>query len=346
MQRHWNRPPAALAALLALSAPAAAQDAATFYKGRTVDIIVSSPPGGGYDAYSRIIARHMAKHMPEGVSLVVKNMAGAGGRTATTWLADVAPRDGTIILGNQPGNLVEQILGDAKAIRYDPLKFQYIGSAEAFTALCIVRNDAPVKTFAELMQKEAIFGGDQATSVVNDHTLMYKNLVGAKIKMITGYQGTSGLTLALTRGEIQGFCGYAWSSLFARSADLIEKGTARIIVQLGMTPHAAATKAGIPTTWDFMKADGIDRQAVELIATIQDFGRPFLVHGAVPADRVALLRAAFDATMKDKAYDDEIKKAKLDNSPITGQEVEKRLRKVLEAPKEVQARARWGILTE
>ena len=134
---------------------AAAQEPATFYKGRNVDIVVASPAGGGFDAYARIIARHIVKYLPGPPNFVIKNMPGAGGRQATAFLADVAPRDGTVILANQPGALVEQILGDPKQILYDPLKFQYIGSAEGFTSLCLLRNDGPVKSFAELQEKEA-----------------------------------------------------------------------------------------------------------------------------------------------------------------------------------------------
>ncbi len=333
---------AALTAAAALSAPAAAQDPATFYKGRTLDILVASPPGGGFDAYARIIARHMVKYMPGPPNFVIKNMPGAGGRNATTFLADVAARDGTVMLANQPGALVEQILGDPKQIFYEPLKFHYIGSAEAFTSLCLMHTDSAVKSYAELHEKEAVFGGDQIGSTTHDHTVMFAKLSKAKIKMISGYKGTSDLVLALQRKEIDGFCGYAWSSLFARSPDLINKGTARIINQLGLAPHAAATKAGVPMALDFVK-DPADRKAMELFATVQEFGRPYLVNAAVPADRVAALRKAFDATMADKAYIEEIEKARLDVSPRTGQQVYELLRKVIEAPKQVQERARWAI---
>lgn len=332
-----------LAAAL-IAAPAAAQDAATFYKGRNLDIIVASPPGGGFDAYARIIARHMPKYMAGPPNFVIRNMPGAGARNATTYLADVAARDGSVMLANQPGALVEPILGDPKQVLYKPLEFQYIGSAEAFTSLCLMRTDSPVKSFAELHEKEAIFGGDQIGSTTHDHTLMFKNLSKAKIKMITGYKGTSDLVLAIQRKEIEGFCGYAWSSLFARSPDLVNKGITRMINQIALTPHPEAAKAGVPMALDFVK-DPLDRKAMELIATVQEFGRPYLVHAAVPADRVAALRSAFDATMKDKDYIEEVEKAKLDVSPRTGAQVHELLRKVLEAPKDVQARARWSIST-
>ena len=328
-----------------VSTGAAAQDAATFYKGRNIDVLVASPPGGGFDAYARIITRHMVRHMAGPPNFVIRNMPGAGARNATTYMSDVGARDGTVLLATQPGALVEPILGDPKTIAYKPLDFQYIGSAEAFTSLCLMRTDSPVKTYAELHEKEVIFGGDQIGSTTHDHTVMFRKLSGAKMKMITGYKGTSDLVLAIQRNEVQGFCGYAWSSLFARSPDLVNLGTTRIINQLAVSPHAGADKAGIPNALGFVK-DPLNKKAMELIATVQEFGRPYLVHGAVPADRVAALRAAFDATMKDKDYIDEIIKARLDVSPRTGAQVRELLRGVLEAPKEVQQRARWSITSD
>lgn len=326
----------------AFAAPAAAQDPAAFYKGRTVDVIVASPPGGGFDAYARFIVRHMVKYMPGPPNFVVKNMPGAGGKNAATFMADVGARDGTVILAAQPGALVEPILGDPKTITYKPLEFHYIGSAEAFTSLCLMHTDSAVKSYAELHEKEAVFGGDQIGSTTHDHTVMFRKLSNARIKMVAGYKGTQDLVLALQRKEIEGFCGYAWSSLFARTPDLVNKGTARIVNQLALSPHAAADKAGVPNALTFVK-DPLDRRAMELIATVQEFGRPYLVQGAVPADRVAALRKAFDATMADKEYIEEVEKARLDVSPRTGQQVHDLLRRVLEAPKDVQDRARWSI---
>lgn len=327
---------------IAAGARANAQDAAAFYKGRNLDIVVASGPGGGYDAYARVIARHMPKYMPGGPNLVIRNMPGAGGKNAAAYLADVAPRDGTAMLAAQPGALVEQILGDPKTISYKPLEFQYIGSAESFTTVCVMRSDSEVKSYAELHQKEAVFGGDQIGATTHDHTVMFTKLSNAKIKMVTGYKGTTDLVLAVERKEIDGFCGYAWSSLFARSPDLINKGVARIINQFSMTPHPAATKAGVPSAFDFVK-DPLNKKAMELIATVQEFGRPYMVHGAVPKARVEFLRAAYDATMKDPDYIAEIQRSGLDASPLTGEQVLEKLRRVLEAPKEVQDKARWSI---
>ena len=336
---------AALASLAVTMGTAVAQDAASFYRGRNIDVIVASPPGGGFDAYARIVSKHIVKYMAGPPNFVVRNMPGAGARNATTYMADVAARDGTVLLATQPGALVEPILGDPKQIAYKPLEFQYIGSAEAFTSLCLMHTDSQVKTYAELHEKEAIFGGDQIGSTTHDHTVMFRKLSNAKIKMITGYKGTQDLVLALQRKEVEGFCGYAWSSLFSRTPDLITKGTARIVNQLALTPHPAADKAGVPNALNFVK-DPLNKKAMELVATVQEFGRPFLVHGAVPADRVAAIRTAFDATMKDKDYIDEVEKARLEVSPRTGAEVRELLRRVLEAPKDVQERARWSITSD
>ena len=331
----------AIAATMLTGLAAQAQDAATFYKGRNVDIIVASPAGGGFDAYARIIARHMPKYL-SGANFVVKNMPGAGAKQAAAFMADVAARDGSVILAAQPGSLVEPILGDAKAVTYKPLSFQYIGSAEAFTSLCLMRTDSPVKSYAELHEKEAVFGGDQIGSTTHDHSVMFSKLSGAKMKMVTGYKGTTDLVLALERKEIEGFCGYAWSSLFSRSPQLVTSGRAHIVNQLALTPHPEATKAGVPNALDFVK-DPLNKKAMELVATVQEFGRPYAVHGAVPKDRVEALRKAFDATMADPEYQAEVKKASLDVSPRTGEQVTQLLRRVLEAPKEVQDKARWSI---
>lgn len=318
------------------------QNSPPFYAGRNIDFVVASPPGGGFDAYARIIARFMPKYVPGSPTIVIRNMPGAGGKTAVAYLADVAPRDGTSIVAAQPGALVEQILGDPTTVKYNPLQFQYIGSAEAFTALCLMRTDSEVKSYAELHEKTAVFGGDQIGSSTHDHTVMFAKLSNAKIKMVTGYAGTTDLVLAMNRKEIDGFCGYAWSSLFSRSPDLVNKGTAHIINQLALNPFAPATEAGVPNALDFVK-DPLNKKAMELIATVQEFGRPYLVHGSVPPDRVDVLRSAFDKTMKDPDYIAEIQRVGLDLSPRTGIEVAELLGRIFHAPKDVQEKARWSI---
>lgn len=323
--------------------PASAQDAASFYKGRNIDLIVASTPGGGFDAYARIMARHMGKHVPGNPALVVRNLPGAGGLTSTLYLHDVAPKDGTAILANQPGPLAEPVLGDKTKATFDSLKFGYIGSVASFTTLCLIRQDSKAKSFEDWQRMEVTFGTDQPNSTMHDHTVLFTNLAGARTKIVSGYPGSNGLTLALQRGEIEGLCGYAWSSLFARTPDLITKNIARIVVQYGLEPHKEATAAGVPQIWKFVKNDD-DRQALELIAALQEFGRPFMTTPGVPKDRLEALRTAFDATMKDKDFLADMEKAKLDVIPMSGAKVEQLVAKVINAPKAIHDKAKAGLM--
>jgi hypothetical protein len=229
----------AVAGLLGLLASSTvyAQDPAAFYKGRNIDLIVASTPGGGFDAYARVMARHWGRHIPGNPALVVRNLPGAGGLTSTLYLHDVAPKDGTAILANQPGPLAEPVLGDKAKTNFDPLRFGHIGSVASFTTLCLIRQDSKAKSFEDWQRMEVTFGTDQPNSTMHDHTVLFTNLAGAKTKIVSGYPGSNGLVLALQRGEIEGLCGYAWSSLFARSPELISKNIARMVVQYGIEPH-------------------------------------------------------------------------------------------------------------
>ncbi len=328
---------------LAVAPVASAQDVGTFYKGRSIDLIVASTPGGGYDAYARIMARHMGRYIPGNPLLVVRNLPGAGGLTSTLYLADVAPRDGSVMLANQPGPLAESVLGDRTKATFDSLKFGYVGSVASFTTLCLIREDSKAKTFANWQRSEVLFGTDQPNSTMHDHTVLFKNLAGAKTRIVSGYPGSNGLVLAIQRGEIEGFCGYAWSSLFARSPELVTNKIVRIVVQYGLTPHKEATAAGVPQIWEFVRNDE-DKQALELVAALQEFGRPYMVGPGVPGDRLEALRKAFDETMKDKDFLAEMERAKLDVLPMTGQKVEDLVRKVINAPKAVHDKAKSALI--
>ena len=329
--------------LLAAGGPATAQDPAAFYKGLNIDMIVASTPGGGFDAYARIMARHMGKHIPGNPSIVVRNLPGAGGLTSTLYLNDVAPRDGATILANQPGPLAEPVLGDKAKATFDPLKFGYVGSVASFTTLCLIRQDSKAKSFEDWQRMEVVFGTDQPNSTMHDHTVVFRNLAGAKTRIVSGYPGSNGLVLAIQRGEIEGLCGYAWSSLFSRSPELVTKNIVRMVVQFGLEPHKEATAAGVPQIWQFVKNED-DKRALELIAALQEFGRPYMVSPGVPKDRLEALRKAFDDTMKDKEFLAEMDKAKLDVIPMSGAKVEELVAKVINAPKAIHEKARAALV--
>jgi len=324
------------------AAPLAAEDVAEFYQGRTVDMMVAAPPGGGFTAYARTIAKHIVKYIPGQPSVVVKNMPGSGGRKAVAYLYNVAPRNGAVMLGAQPGTLVEPVLGQKSNAKFDALKFNYIGSASGFTTLCLVRANGPVRTFAELQKTQAVFGGDNLGSTTYDHAQLMRNLAGANIKLIKGYRGTKNLVLSIEQGEIDGFCGYAWASLMSRAPHLVENKKAIVLVQFGLQPHAEMTRRGIPQVWDFIK-DEKKRKAMELFANVQVFGRPYIAPPGIPADRLAVLQKAFLDTMKDPAFAAEIKKRRLVLDPTPGPRVRDLIAAIYNAPADVQKMARWAL---
>lgn len=333
---------ATLAAGLAAAAPAAADSVTDFYQGRTLDLMVAAPAGGGFTAYARTLAKHIVKHIPGSPTMVIKNMPGSGGRKAVAYLYNVAPKNGAVMLGAQPGTLVEPVLGQKSNAKFEALKFNYVGSASGFTTLCLVRADGPVKTFAEMQKKQAVFGGDNLGSTTYDHAQLMRNLAGANIKLIKGYRGTKNLVLAIEQKEIDGFCGYAWASLMSRAPHLVEKKTANVLVQFGLEPHPEMTRRGIPPVWDFIK-DEKKRKAMELFANVQVFGRPYIAPPDVPKARVAALQKAFMATMSDPDFVKDIKKRRLALGPTPGPRVRELIAAIYNAPKDVQQMARWAL---
>lgn len=334
---------AATAAILPISISTVSNVAADdFFKNRQLVLTIASRPGGGFNAYGRTLAKHFTKHLGQKSSIIVKNMPGAGGRKATAWLAKIAPKDGSNLLGTMPGSLVEPILGDPKRVKYNPLKFGYVGSASGFTTLCLVRHEHPAKSFKDMMKTQVIMGGDQMGSTTHDQANMFRNLVGAKIKLVKGYSGTKTLVLAVQQKEIDGFCGYAWASLMSRAPHLIKDKIVRLVIQFGLDPHPAATAAGIPPVWDFVK-DKKNIEALKLLASTQTFGRPYIVPANVPKARLAALRDAFDATMKDPAFKKDMTKRRLSIQPTSGAKVQKLIENIYHSDAATQKLARWAI---
>ena len=333
---------ATVAMVLPVTGTITTASAEDFYMGKQLTMTIASRPGGGFNAYGRSIAKHMVKHLPGKATIIVKNMPGAGGRKATAWLDKIAPKDGSNMLGTMPGSLVEPILGDPKRVKYKPLDFSYIGSASGFTTLCLVRSDHPVKSYEDMMKTEVIFGGDQIGSTTHDHANMMRNLVGAKIKLVKGYSGTKSLVLAVQQKEIDGFCGYAWASLMSRASHLVDNNIVRLVVQFGIDPHPAATKAGIPQVWKYVK-DPKKIAALRLLASTQVFGRPYIAPAGVPKARLKILRAAFDATMKDPGFLKDMKKSRLSVQPTSGAKVQQLIRDIYLSDAATQKLARAAI---
>ncbi len=327
----------ALFAMVAASAmPAAAQDAvAPFYKGRQITVIVGSSPGGGYDIYARLMARHIGKYIPGNPTVVVTNMPGAGSNTAVAHLYNVAPKDGTYIAAPQNNAIMDALfdasLGNARRLRHDASKLIQIGSATTDHYVCIARGDAPVKSFKEALTKEWLIGASQPGTSTRDYPAMLNNTTGAKIRQVSGYPGTREITLAIEKNEVHGLCGFSWSSLNAQKPDWVKSGFIRVIVQEHDKGNPDVNKMGVPLAVDFATSPE-NRKIMELIYSSETFGRPYLVAPDVPADRVAALRKAFMEAMKDGELLAEAQKIGLAIDPISGADLQDLAAKIFTTP--------------
>jgi tripartite-type tricarboxylate transporter receptor subunit TctC len=324
----------ALAALLALASSngARAQDpVAQFYKGQTVSIIVGSSAGGGYDLYGRMIARHLGKHIPGNPAVAVRNMPGAASNVAAAHIYSVAPKDGTVIGAIFMGAVVEQLFGGKVRATHDTSRFNYIGNANRDTYMCIVRADAPVKHFADAFDKELIVGGTAEGASTRDFPVMLKNLLGVKFRIVAGYAGSREINLAIERGEVQGGCGETWSSVAATYPQWFRDGSVKVLAQEDSEGHPDLNRQGVPRTLDFAKTDE-QRIILELVYSQSRFGRPYVVAPEVPPERIAALRAAFMATMRDPELVAEAERIKLDIFAVAGDELQTLIARLYATP--------------
>jgi tripartite-type tricarboxylate transporter receptor subunit TctC len=307
---------AAVGMLAAATHPAAAEDVADFYKGKTVTIVVGHEPGTGFDVYARVLQRHLRRHIPGGPGVVVQNMPGVGGIAAANWLYNSAPRDGTVLSSFVYTVPFEPLMANAAA-RFDPTKFNWIGNMEEGVAVCGLSKAAGVATFEDMRTTEAIIGGASVNGALARSALAVRNLFGARMKLVTGYKGTASMKIAVARGEIHGVCGLLMSTITSTWREDFEAGNFRPIIQLS----GRARIASIANVDDFAKSDD-DRQVHGLIFGAQALGKLYAAPPEIPVGRRDALRAALVATMKDAAFVAEAAKTQMDVSPMTGAEVE------------------------
>lgn len=328
------------AAIMAATSPAAAQDPGAFYKGRQITIIVGSSAGGGYDTYARLVARHMGKHIPGAPVMVVQNMPGAGGNVSANYLYNVAPKDGTAIGAFQSGVILEPLLGKTP-VKHDPSRFIYLGSANDDIYICIGRADAPVKSFKDAFTTDMLMAASQSSSTA-DYPMVINAVLGTKFKVITGYPGSREISLAVERGEAHGACGLAWPSISVTQQGWFDSGRVQVLLQTHQTGHPDLNAKGVPLAHTFAKTDE-ERAMLDLFFSQSRFGRPFVISPDVPADRAALLRKAFAATLADAELLAEAGKARLDVVPVSGQEVQDLVKKVYASPPAIIAKTKKAI---
>lgn len=306
-----------------------AQSVAEFYKGKTIRMVVASDPGGGYDVYARTFAPHYARHIPGQPHIIVQNMQGAGGVLATNWLYDVAPKDGTAIGMTQRGVPFLALFGK-KGPTFDPTKFNWIGSLNNETGVITLWHTSKVKTIEEAMKTETLIGGSGPNDTETYPALM-NNTIGTKFRIISGYPSTTGISLAMERGEVDGMS-QSWGSVITEKPDWVRDKKISVLVQITAVKHK--DMPNVPTIMDYVK-DPEHRTIWQLMLAQKAMGRPFVAPPNIPADRAKALQVAFDATMKDKAFIAEMAKTGKELTPVGGAEIAKMIAEVASAPKAV-----------
>jgi tripartite-type tricarboxylate transporter receptor subunit TctC len=321
---------AAIGTIVAVT-PAVAQD---FYRGKTLTILVGFSPGGGFDINARVLARHIGKHIPGNPTVVVQNMPGAGSLTAVHYLDLTAPKDGTVLDIFNFGNLGESRLNPNK-VKIDFRKYNWIGSISQDLTVCYVWHTFGVKTLAELKAKPKVHMGLTGIGTSSDtNQRILKNVFGVHIQQIPGYPGSAEQRIAIERGELDGDCG-AWSSIpveWVASHKIVPVIRSAPVVASDMPP-------GVPYSVEIAPSER-DRQILRVLLAPAQLGRPFIASQAVPADRIRILRDAFNATMKDPEFVAEATKLRLPISPKTGAEAVKIVEEIYATPDDVAAAAR------
>src|SRR3984893_260844 len=329
-------PGCALAAAVALLhvVPARAQSL-EFYKGRNVELYIGYSVGGAYDLYARLLARHFGKHIPGDPIIVPRNMEGAGSLRLANWLYNVGAKDGTALATIGRGTAFDPLLG-SKGAQFHADKFTWIGSANNEVSVCVAWKTSGVTKFEDVFERELIVGGTGQAADTDQCPRILTGGLGTQFKIVSGYPGGNDITLSMERGEVQGRCGWSWSSVLSTHKRWIDEQLINVLVQLSLTRHPDLPD--VPLVMDFAK--GVDQQQIfKLIFARQVMGRPYLAPGGVPKDRADALRDAFADTMKDPDFLAEAEKAALEITPVTGEEIDKLVKDLYQTPKALAAKA-------
>jgi len=331
-----------LALLLActLIVPARAEeDVAQFYKGKTVRIIVGVGVGSGYDLNARLLARHLPNYIPGHPTVIVQNQPGAGSLTMTNQLFVAGPFDGTAIGASFNGMPTTPLLQPAAA-RFDPTKLLWVGSTNRETQVTYVWHTAPVQRIEDLQTTELIVGAQAPGSTQYDFPMLANRIFGYRFKVVTGYESTPKIHLAMERGEVHGNGATNWTTLKLLNSNWIDEKKVRVLAQWGLKKHPDLPD--VPLILDLATSEA-DKQALRLGIARLEYGRPFFLPPGVPAERVEALRRAFDAAMKDPALLAEAEHSKIEIDPLAGEQIADLVKQVSATPADVVARVRAAM---
>ncbi|MBM3607129.1 MAG: hypothetical protein FJX29_01545 [Alphaproteobacteria bacterium] len=315
--------------------PAQAQSPAEFYKGKSISVIVGFAPGGGYDLYARLLSRHIGKHIPGQPGVIVQNMVGAGSVRASNHVYAVAPKDGTVIAAVNQNMPMYSLLG-GQAAQFDAAQFFWLGSMASSNGVVYTWHTSPTKNIADAMKRETPLGGTGTNSDSHIFPTLINKLLGTKFKVINGYAGgTSLINIAIERGEVEGRGGNTWASLKSGSAAWVAERKLQYIIQIGLKrePELGNT----PLLSELAKSEA-DKQAVHVIGIPTEIGYAHWMAPGQPPERLAAMRTAYAAMLKDKDFLAEAEKLKALITPKSGSEIEALMRSAFATPKEVLQR--------
>jgi tripartite-type tricarboxylate transporter receptor subunit TctC len=305
-------------AIAVMPSPAATQPAEEFYRGKTVTMLIGYPPAGANDVYARLVARHIGRHIPGQPNVVARNMPGAGSLAAANHIFNVAPKDGTVLGLLVPTLPLEEKLGSTAA-KYTASGFHWIGRMAPAPNITFINANARVKTIQDAFQQEAVLGatGRSATNAV--YPTVLNNVLGTKFKIVIGYKGSADTMLAMERGEVEGHSA-TYDTLKTVHPDWITDKKVNIVVQYSLQRHPELPD--VPTSSELAKLPE-QRQILRAVSSAAEIGKFVLTAPGVPADRITVLRRAFDAMTADPDYIADAKKLRIELHPLTGAELQK-----------------------
>jgi tripartite-type tricarboxylate transporter receptor subunit TctC len=327
-------------ATLSVPVPGRADPVAEFYAGKQIRFVIRSGVGGSYDSYSRLLGKHIGKHIPGRPSVIPINMPGGGGIRAANYVAKVAPQDGTILTIVSQGLPIDQALGLNPSFQADLRNFHWIGNISASNQVLVTWHTSPTKTISDLMARETVIGSSQAGSISVQMPAVLNNIVGTRIRIVYGYPDGRDINLAMERGEVEGRATNPWASYVSTDPLYVEKKLIIPIIQMGMIKDPDLP--GVPLMRDLAK-DAAGREILDFMSMAVTVGRPIATTPGVPADRVAALRRAFDLTLKDPEFIKDARTQRAELQPMSGAELEQAVREVIGAPAALRERVKAAI---
>ena len=313
-------------------AAAPADPVASFYRGRTIQLLIGFGPTGGYDTYARTLARFMGKHIPGNPTIVPQNMPGAGSLKVANYIYNVAPKDGTVIGTFARGLPMERLLGRTAGQQFDATKFTWIGSITDEPSVCAFWHTSAVHTWEDMKSKQYKLGGSGLLTDLDIYSNVLHNLFGLKSRLISGFPGGADVVLAMQRQEVDGRCGWSWSSLSGLDRQMLDDKLVTVPLQLGV--EKIPELGNVPHVLD-LTDDPKEKAALRLIFSRQAMARPFAAGPDLPPERAKALRDAFDATMKDPEFLADMARQKLEVRPVSGAQLDELVREVYAYPADV-----------